>query len=73
MHKPPQLVPVDNPQAFIEKLAEHIRDAHSAIEADQETGSHHRNNAAAAEWAKANPFLLQWLNELCAMLPEYKD
>ena len=69
-YTPPKLVTVKDPQALLEKLADHIRDVHSAIDADSETGSHLRNNVAAAEWAKANPFLLKWIKELLEMLPE---
>ena len=50
------------------ELAEHIEEYHSALEADLETGSHYRNNAAAKEYAANHPFLGRWTAKLFALL-----
>lgn len=50
------------------ELAEHIEEYHSELEADLETGSHWRNNAAHAEYAAKHPFLGRWTAKLFAIL-----
>ena len=45
-------------------IVEHVERVHSAMDADRETGSHHRNNAAAETWCKDNRYLLKWFTEL---------
>lgn len=41
-----------------------IQEGPNELGADLETGSHHRNNAAAAEFAKNYPNLVAWMNRV---------
>jgi hypothetical protein len=70
MNTPPKLVRVRDPQALLEKLADHIREVGNVISSDLETGSHHSNNVAADIWHRNHPKLNKWLQELRDMLPE---
>lgn len=45
-------------------IAEHAENVHRAMEADGETGSHHRNNTYAQVWCRQNVFLSKWITEL---------
>lgn len=72
----PKPVGTSEPMTSKQRLAaivEHVESVHSAMDADRETGSHHRNNAAADKWCKENAFLLKWFNELFELTRETRE
>jgi hypothetical protein len=73
IHGPVRLCPKPKPVGTSEPMtskqrlaaiAEHAEHVFQALEADRETGSHLRNNAASAAWSKENRFLQAWLEVL---------
>lgn len=54
----------------LKQLIEVIRDLPNDLSADLESGSHHRNNRAAAEFAAAHPELMKSLAKLYKLADE---
>lgn len=48
----------------LKNLLDHIGESANAINADLETGSHHRNNEAAKQFTTRYPELMRWFRQL---------
>jgi hypothetical protein len=48
-----------------------VQDIFQALEADNETGSHHGNNAAATEWARKYPYTRASLTALAKYVEDW--
>ena len=52
----------------LSELIEMRHDLFSAVEADLETGSHHRNNLASQEFNAHHPRLVQWMEKFADLV-----
>jgi hypothetical protein len=53
--------------ALLHQIRDAVGDLPNAINADLETGSHHRNNAAAEEFSRKHRYLLKKINDLAEL------
>ena len=59
--------------SIIEQIAEQFQETLSSLSADLETGSHHRNNGAGAEFIKRYPNFMKDFTKLGELIKQAED